>query len=606
MVWVIGLVVAVAVAAGVVYLGRERLGLQGAGLAALRTVGLGALLLLIANPGVLRPGSRGLATVLLDASFSMGTAGGPWQRALDTARALAGPDGTILRFGDRVDPFDSTPPTMANTLLEPALRTAAGRGGPVWVVTDGEVRDGQALPPGLERAAGFVVLPRDTMPDAALLAVGVEDRLLPTDSVRVRVEIGTWGVLPDSTGELEIAAGDRMLLRRTLTLPRSPGLARRTVRLPAGALGPGTHVLTIRLRAAGDREPGNDTRMRVVTVAAMPAVVAIVAPADWEGRFLVATLAAVTDASVQGYARLAGDRWVDMRTQQAVDPGTVRRAAASADLLVLRGDPPFSPPRPRPTWYWPAGTGAGRIMAGDWYPAGPPPASPLGGRLGPVAWDSLPPLTGIVPITPAASEWSALTARAGRRGAERPVLVGGDSAGVRRLVTTGTGLWRWALRGGGPHEAYRTFVAAGADWLLGSGVLRTRDRLAVTPVVERGAPVVFRWTGAEPPPALPVALDGVDTALQDTLIFDAGGTARRRLPPGVYRWRAAGGAGAGVFVVESYAAEYAPGPVTVGATEPRGTMAFLLVGVRDRWWLFVLVIAALVGEWAWRIRRGLP
>jgi len=30
------------------------------------------------------------------------------------------------------------------------------------------------------------------------------------------------------------------------------------------------------------------------------------------------------------------------------------------------------------------------------------------------------------------------------------------------------------------------------------------------------------------------------------------------------------------------------------------------VALRDRWWLFVVVIGALVAEWAWRRREGLP
>jgi len=30
------------------------------------------------------------------------------------------------------------------------------------------------------------------------------------------------------------------------------------------------------------------------------------------------------------------------------------------------------------------------------------------------------------------------------------------------------------------------------------------------------------------------------------------------------------------------------------------------VALRDRWWLFVLAIAAFATEWAWRRRQGLP
>jgi len=30
------------------------------------------------------------------------------------------------------------------------------------------------------------------------------------------------------------------------------------------------------------------------------------------------------------------------------------------------------------------------------------------------------------------------------------------------------------------------------------------------------------------------------------------------------------------------------------------------VALRDRWWLFVVAIAAFAAEWAWRRRLGLP
>lgn len=606
MVGVIAGIAGVAVLAALVYLGRERLGARGVGLAALRTVGLGALLVLLVNPAELEPGGTGPVTVLLDASLSQGAAGGRWRAALDTARALAGADGTILRFGDGTTPFDTAPPADPATRLEPALRAAAGRGGPVWIVTDGEIADGLALPPALRRAAGFVLLPRDTVADAALLDVVLDERALPGDSIGVTLEIGTWGPLSDTVAEIEVSADRRVLVRRTVRLPPPPGIARRQAWIPPGVLDPGIHVLTVALRAPGDREPADDVRDRLATVAALPGVVAIASPADWESRFLVHELASVTDASVQGYAHIGRGRWIGMDDQQPVRSETIRRALQAAELLVLRGSPPTALPPGTPTWRWPAGVGEAQVLDGDWYPAGGVPASPLGGRFGFVTWDSLPPVTGLVPVVPGEAEWVALTARLGRRGAERPLLVGRDSAGARSLVTTGTGLWRWALRGGAALEAYRTFVASGVDWLLGSDALRRREPLTVTPVVERGMPLVFRWAADRPPPEhAEILLTGVDAALRDTLHFDGNGEARLRVAPGVWRWRVPGTA-AGVAVIESYSSEIPPAAVTVAPAAAAGGLGLLLVGARDRWWLFALVIGALVGEWAWRIRRGLP
>src|SRR2546422_7189656 len=94
----------------------------------------------------------------------------------------------------------------------------------------------------------------------------------------------------------------------------------------------------------------------------------------------------------------------------------------------------------------------------------------------------------------------------------------------------------------------------------------------------------------------------------DTLRFDAGGRAELRLPPGVYRYAASDGRGAerGVVAVETYSDEWRPAvPMLVPQSRtPGGRLTS--VGLRDRWGLFVVGIAALVAEWAWRRREGLP
>src|SRR5204863_5419317 len=81
-----------------------------AGLAVLRTTGLGALVLLLWNPTTARFAAGEKAApplVLLDASLSMAGHGGRWREALDTARALAQGGGVIWRFGSQVRAFDS-------------------------------------------------------------------------------------------------------------------------------------------------------------------------------------------------------------------------------------------------------------------------------------------------------------------------------------------------------------------------------------------------------------------------------------------------------------------------------------------------------------------
>jgi hypothetical protein len=77
------------------------------------------------------------------------------------------------------------------------------------------------------------------------------------------------------------------------------------------------------------------------------------------------------------------------------------------------------------------------------------------------------------------------------------------------------------------------------------------------------------------------------------------------LDPGVYRWRAADLNASGLVVVEEYSDEFVARPVAVpagSAWQPPTRR----VGARETWWMFALALGALVVEWAWRIRRGLP
>jgi hypothetical protein len=78
------------------------------------------------------------------------------------------------------------------------------------------------------------------------------------------------------------------------------------------------------------------------------------------------------------------------------------------------------------------------------------------------------------------------------------------------------------------------------------------------------------------------------------------------LPPGVYRWRAGGPtAAAGTVAVEEYSPEFVPRAPTVPAGRPVATRV-ARVGLRELWWGFAVAGLALLAEWAWRVRRGLP
>lgn len=602
MLLIAGIVGVIAVAAVFVYLARERLGPEGLGLAALRTIGLGALVVLLLNPG--RTGERRdlPVTVLLDASLSMAAAGGQWRRALDTARILAGADGIILRFGERPVPFDTVPPVDGTSRLRAALDAARGRGGPVAIVTDGEIDDWASLAPTLLLGAGVIVLPREAVPDAAILDAAVPRFVRVGDSVPVALTLGTWGGLGGAT-EVVITERGRRVASAPIDLPAGSGTLRRTVTVPSGALAEGERVLSISLAVRGDAEPRNDVRRRPVTVSDQPAVVVVIDPADWEGRFLIRTLSDVARTSVRGFARLAADTWVDTERHIPVAAAAVRAAARGAAVLILHGGEEMVGTARRPVWHWPTD---GQPVPGDWYVTTPAPPSPLAGRLGAVGWDSLPPLTAALAVAAPQGAWTALGARQGRRGPQRPVLLGSDSGGVRSLTTGASGLWRWALRGGASLDAYRTLIAAGLDWLLASEAGAGQAQLTAADVVPRGVPVTFRWQGDSVPDSVVVTLRSTDTTVTSSLRFDATGAALVPLPAGDYRWQARGVEARGIVVVEPYSDEFRPrAPTAMPA--PEGAMGQTVTRyARGRWWLFALVVAALAGEWAWRQRRGLP
>jgi hypothetical protein len=592
-----------------VYVWAERLGSRGAGLAGLRAGALTGLIVLWVNPARTEQVRGGSPTVLLDASLSMQSHGGRWAEAVDTALALAGGPGGVLRFGWDVAPFDTTAPAAGATRLDAALRAAAGRPGPVIVVSDGAIDDAGALPPSLTRGVELVLLPRDTIPDAALVDVELEARAQRGDSIAGTYMVATDGPLAARTGRLEVLAGNRRLLGTDVALPPPPGVARRRFTLPGTSLAAGTHVLTFRLTVPGDSEPGDDTRLRVVTLSDQPDVVALINPPDWEGRFLVSTVSSVANTTVRGFARVRPDRWVDMRTMEPVAPADIRGAVRSAALVLARGDvEPEIRGWAGPLWRWPAGTeAAAQTMPGEWYVSPEVPASPLGGRLAAAEWDSVPPVRDMVPAVVERGDWVALTARLARRGADRPVLLGRDSGGMRTLVTAGDGLWRWSLRGGAAREAYRALVASGVDWLLGADALRRAAPLSSSDVVPRGSPVVFRWTRQPVPDSVSLRVRGEDSTRVVTLHFGANGTAQLLLPPGVYRWDSPDVAGPpGLAAVEPYSDEFRVRQVNFRESGEREAFSVVELRPRDLWWIFALVIVLFLGEWAWRLSRGLP
>ena len=599
-----------------------------AGLALLRTTGLGALVLLLWNPTTssFAPGASAVPPlVLLDASLSMAGHGGRWHEALDTARALAQGGGVIWRFGSQVRAFDSLPPGDGATRLAPALAAAAGREGPVAVVTDGAIADVADLPSDLLARARVIVLPRPALFDAFVSDIAGPRRIGQGDTVRLRVSYGTTGktageggTLKDARsgggkGTLVVRLGSRRLTSRVVSIPDS-GILSTEVTLPPspfpGSLPAGWQALEVRLEGvAGDSEPRDDARWLVLEVSPPPSVVLLAAPPDWDSRFLARTLSDVARVPVRTLVQSGSDGsgWRDAAGLTPVSAAAAAQAVAGARLVVRMGDPAALDrfPTKGAVLTWPTQRG----QDGDWYVRAPEP-SPLAGALAGVAWDSLPPAAAVsdlaLPPTGDSAAVVVLTARLARRGAARPVIVLSQPGGARRAAVAASGLFRWAFRGGASAEAYRAVVAALADWLLTGGEGRWEKFVPVMREAPNGMPIVWRWTESGPPQDEVVRLTAGGRSRIDTLRFDATGRAELSLPPGVYAYGAPHGAERGVVVVETYSDEWRPAAPLVQAQRGGAPDRLASSALRDRWWLFVVAIAAFATEWAWRRRQALP
>ena len=596
-----------------------------AGLLLLRATGVAALALLLWNPVTTRSEPGGPPLVLLDASLSMAGQGGPWRAALDTARALAA-DGVIWRFGRAVRAFDPLPPADGASRLGPALTAAAARVGPVIVVTDGAIADLPDVPPDLVRRARLVVLPRPSFFDAFVASVEGPRRVAANDTVRLRVSYGIAGMRDAGSGMrdarggmrdglLAVTSEGRRLTSRRVTLPDS-GILSAELTLPASRIPhPGWSTLEVRLEDVGDKEPRDDARLFVVEVSPAPAIVMLAAPPDWDTRFLSRTLAEVARVPVKTFVATEPGRWRDAATLAPVSPADLARSTAAARLVVAAGDPTLLPTpglrraAPPSLLSWPTVGG----VPGDWY-VEPPPPSPVAAALAGIPWDSVPPATAATGVAPGrdTSGEVALSARLARRGAPRPIVRLGVRDGVRQATLSATGLYRWVFRGGAGAEAYRALVAALADWLLGGGEGRGERFVPVTYEVPNGIPVVWRWVGrgvTGSPSDVVLRLAGDAGVRVDTLRFDAAGQAALLLPPGVYRYASEDGGGGGergLVAVETYSDEWRPAQAVLRAHEGAPAGRLVGIGLRDRWWLYVVAIATFAAEWAWRRRQGLP
>ena len=595
-----GLVVLLAAGlAAFTYLRLERLGPRAWVPLVSRAIAWSAIGLLILNISCPVTGPPERPLVLLDGSLSMDAPGGRWAEARDSALRA----GDVRTFGDEGASAD-TAPTRGRSLLRPTLTAAAASNRPVVVVTDGEIEDAGDIPPELLGRATVEVLPRQPRADIALVNVAGPSRVTAGDSIVLEIVAQAVAGAAADTLEAEVLSGGKTVSRRSLRVSAG-ATARSRIAFPSAAIGPGDHVLRVRLAGARDQEPRTDTRLHLVTVAPTPGVVLLAAPADWDSRFLYHALRDVARLPVRGYARLDGDRWRSMSDLAPVSAERVRQAARGADLLILKGNAGSlaEGSSARGIWRWPSGETGASPVSGDWYLSGVE-VSPIAGAFLGQPVDSFPPATQLAPLEPGRGDWIGLTAQLGRRGAARPAVTGRQEGRVRSVSVAADGLWRWAFRGGSSEQSYRTWVASTSSWLLGGADSARGIASPVRAVVQSGRPLVFEWTGRGAAVASPVVWTGPEGPRADTLRFDGAGRASVRLPPGQYRYRFAGGGG-GTVAVEEYSDELLPSPVTLASRSARVPSPEGRTAARDWLWLFGICVVALSLEWLARRRLGL-
>ena len=650
--WLLVALGAVALA-GWAYGTREERVAGRTGPAAVRAVAVFLILGALALPA-LRGSGVGMPerVVLLDVSRSMtlpvraGDTGGTTR--LDSALALLpelAPD-RIYLFGDRpvparLDSLDAVGATHDGSRLEPALQAARlGGADSVRVLTDGELTDRDAA---RETATGLGLGVRELRvaagePRVALAALQTPERARAGDTVRATLEFHAGG----GSGSGEAGGGEGLPDSVSFQLERE-GTVVATVRASRPAAGrTGRAQVTFVPRDEGAESAwrryeavlvdppdpfgvSNRTGAWIeVSESSAGAVLVSLAP-DWEARFLVPALDRLVLGGARGYLRLADGRFLEMgAAPRIVEASRVREAVQGARLLAVQASPEDLPP-------WLAGAlrahartlffagGPGEVpgvgarvtgpLPGEWYPAGPVPASPSAALLAEADLDLLPPVRELYAVEPA-GRWSVINASRNRRGEGRPLLTAGEDGTRRWALSAAADWWRWSLRGDEPRGVYEGVFSGIVGWLVEDATPRLAS-LVRTPAP--GEPQVWRIRPGSADLAIRL-LDETGTEVWSESIADPPAEmVGPGLPPGRYEALVtATGPDGPVELrrpvdVEPDSREFLPGPpselLAIGAQpSPRAP-----VDVRSPRpvWPLLLAVLLLCGEWVWRHRIGL-
>ncbi|MBX3133238.1 MAG: nucleotidyltransferase domain-containing protein [Gemmatimonadaceae bacterium] len=428
-------------------------------LAALRA--LAAILLLALLFDAPLAARRPLAPwVALDVSASWAPAldASPWQQARAIADSLrrSGAD-SLLLFGSALR-GGATPdsPTDSTSRIGPLVEQMRAFGRPVLIVTDAQLDDPERLA-DLPIGSALIRPPAHNAADLAVAALAAPASVLVGDTLELRVTLRAGAVASAAARRLSVTLGGRVLHEVAIN-PLEPYGERELLLRGALPPGEGSLALTAAL-SAGDGQPANDTLSRPLAVVGTASVALISTAPDQDARFAFAVLRQTQRGALRAYWRVAPGQWREGEALRPVPEEAVRRAFATASLVLLHGDTSyFGQPISRtrgPLVLLP------QVDGSDEYYATGAGDSPLRAALADLPWDALPPLR---VGTSARGGIPTLLARRARRGEERAIVTLYD-ARPRRAVVTAAGTWRWKSRGGSSAEGFDALWGSIFDWV---------------------------------------------------------------------------------------------------------------------------------------------
>ena len=425
----------------------------------LRTAAVGTVVALLANVplGCTRPLPPWVA---LDASESWRATGGPdaWRAARYAADSAMNAGGdSLLFFGDSLRGGTAPDqPADGASGMGAVVDAARSRGRPVVIITDGRLDDPERLS---DLPRGSLVIVRDAAlgADAGLASLEAPEAALAGDTVSVRVLVRAGGAGSAAT-RLSLAIG--VVPLADVAVPALAPYAEHEARSSVVAPRVEGRVELLVVLTPGDAVPRNDTARTELMISGAAAAVLVSTAPDQDARFALAVLRGTRRGAIRGYWRVAPGVWRTDDDLRPVEEAAVRRAIATAALVVLHGDTAyFGPPRARTQ-------GALVLLAGpetgDEFYATAAGDSPLRAALGELPWDSLPPLR--VNATARGGAYSAILTHRARRVEERAAVLLFE--GPRRVVVVpASGFWRWRMRGGRAADAFDALWGSVFDWV---------------------------------------------------------------------------------------------------------------------------------------------